>query len=63
VLAAGGRQATFLPQVWAQLPEPRDFLAALWRKAGLPPGVWDADVQLWRYQVSSFEEARDEARH
>lgn len=34
MLFAGCRSATFLPQVWDQLPEPRDFLAALKRKGG-----------------------------
>ena len=36
VLSASGRRATFLPQVWEQLPDPADFLARLRRKAGLP---------------------------
>jgi hypothetical protein len=63
VLAAQGRQGTFLPQVWAQLPDRRDFLAALLRKAGLPPGAWAADTQLWRYRVTQFEEPRHERTH
>ncbi len=29
VLAWRGRRATFLPQVWESLAEPRDFIAAL----------------------------------
>ncbi len=36
VLEYGHHRATFLPQVWESLPEPRDFLVALKRKAGLP---------------------------
>lgn len=63
VLAALGRQGTFLPQVWAQLPDPRDFLAALLGKAGLPGDAWPADTQLWRYGVTLFEELRDERTH
>lgn len=54
-----GRRGTFLPQVWAQLPEAGAFLAALRRKAGLPHDFWATDVQLWRYRVSAFEELRD----
>jgi AmmeMemoRadiSam system protein B/AmmeMemoRadiSam system protein A len=50
-----GRRATFLPQVWAQLPEPVDFMAALKRKAALAPDFWASDVQLSRYRVRSFE--------
>lgn len=53
-----GHRATFLPQVWAELPEPRAFLAALKRKAGLPADFWAADLTLSRYQVHSFEEPR-----
>jgi len=36
VLAWRGRRATFLPQVWESLAEPRDFIAALKRKASYP---------------------------
>lgn len=49
-------RATFLPQVWEQLPEPGRFLAALWRKAGLAPGHWDRETRLARYRVRSFSE-------
>lgn len=60
VLAWRGRRATFLPQVWAQLPAPRAFLEALLQKAGLPLDFWDAGIQLWRYRVTPFEEPRHE---
>jgi MEMO1 family protein len=49
-----GHRATFLPQVWEQLPEPSAFMAALKRKAGLAPDFWAADVQLSRYRVRSY---------
>jgi AmmeMemoRadiSam system protein A len=58
VLEAGARRATFLPQVWEQLPDPRDFLAALKRKAGLPATYWDDSMRLSRYSVEKFMEAR-----
>ncbi len=50
-------QATFLPQVWEQLPEPRQFLARLKQKAGLPADWWSPDVQLQRYEVRKWKEA------
>jgi AmmeMemoRadiSam system protein A len=50
-------RATFLPQVWEQLPEPADFLGALRRKAGLPEDFWAADLKLSRYRVHKFVEA------
>jgi AmmeMemoRadiSam system protein A len=52
VVEAQGRRGTFLPAVWEQLPQPRDFVAALWRKAGLRPGTWPAT--LWTYDVEEF---------
>jgi AmmeMemoRadiSam system protein A len=51
-----GRRATFLPQVWEQLPEPGQFMAQLKRKAGLDPDFWHAEVRLARYRVRKFEE-------
>ena len=39
----GGRRATFLPQVWESLPDPRDFLGHLKRKAGLPLDFWSTN--------------------
>lgn len=52
------RQAcsTFLPQVWEQLPEPRQFLAQLKLKAGLPADFWHAEIRLARYSVSKWQE-------
>lgn len=55
-----GRRSTFLPQVWEQLPDPRDFLAHLKRKAGLPAAFWHPDVKLWRYTVMKWAEAAPE---
>ena len=50
-----GHRATFLPQVWAQLPEREAFMAALKRKAGLAEDFWAADVRLSRYRVDKHE--------
>ena len=56
VFQYGHHQSTFLPQVWEQIAAPRDFLAHLKYKAGLPPDFWDADVKLSRYTVSKWRE-------
>ena len=56
VLQWRGQRATFLPQVWEQLPEPAAFVGALKRKAGLPDGFWAADLQCARYGVRQFKE-------
>jgi len=49
-----GLSATFLPQVWEGLPDPRDFLGELRRKAGLPASFWDAELRLSRYTVEKY---------
>lgn len=54
VLAWRGRRATFLPQVWDDLPQPREFLAELKLKAGLPARFWAADMQVHRYRVQKL---------
>ncbi len=53
----GCRKATFLPQVWAQLPDPKEFLAALKRKAGLAGDFWGPSVMIATYQVQKWSEA------
>ena len=60
VLECRGRRSVLLPQAWQSLPQPRDFLAHLVVKAGLPPDVWDDGVVLSRFTVSVFQEADDE---
>jgi AmmeMemoRadiSam system protein A len=57
ILQCGRRRATFLPQVWEQLPEPHEFMAHLKQKAGLPAGFWADDVRLAVYQVEKFQAA------
>jgi hypothetical protein len=56
VIEYGRHRATFLPQVWEALGEPRDFLAALKRKAGLPVDFWSAELAVSRYTVTKFKE-------
>jgi uncharacterized protein len=57
ILEYGSHRATFLPQVWEQLPEPAAFLAHLKHKAGLPVDFWANEVRLQRYTVSKWSEA------
>lgn len=53
----GHYRSTFLPQVWEQLPQPREFMAHLKRKAGLPHTFWADEVKLSRYSVTKWSEA------
>lgn len=54
VLRSGLRRATYLPQVWENLPEPEVFLRSLKSKAGLSESYWSDDVELYRYSVTKF---------
>ena len=57
ILRKGSASATFLPQVWKQLPRCQDFLSHLCLKAGLPAQAWcEGDMQVETYQVQSFGE-------
>ncbi len=56
LLEAGGRRATFIPAMWEELPEPRDFLSHLRRKAGLPDR-WLPGTRLWRFTADLYREA------
>ncbi len=58
ILHYGAHQATFLPQVWEQLPDPARFVAQLKQKAGLPPDFWHPDMRFQRYRVEAYEEAK-----
>jgi AmmeMemoRadiSam system protein A len=52
----GGASATFLPQVWQQLPACEQFLGHLCRKAGLAESAWrSGSLDISTYQVQSFE--------
>lgn len=57
IIRRGGRQATFLPQVWEQLPDKEKFLSHLCLKAGLPADAWmSGDLEVSTYRVQAFEE-------
>ena len=53
LITAGDKRATFLPAVWASLPEPGDFVAELKRKAGLG-GEWTSEISVSHYTTESF---------
>lgn len=56
ILKKGGRRATFLPQVWEDLPDPESFLERLSLKAGLPASAWrESDVHFDSYTVEHYD--------
>jgi len=57
IISKGFRQATYLPQVWEQLPNKEEFLSRLCLKAGLPQDIWKTgDVKVETYQAIVFDE-------
>src|SRR5436190_1006140 len=56
ILEADGRRATFLPQVWENIPDKRAFLRELARKAGLADDVRLSRCRISRYKVTKWKE-------
>jgi hypothetical protein len=57
IIRKGAASATFLPQVWEQLPQPEEFLSHLCLKAGLSADTWrKAKLDVLTYQAQYFEE-------
>ena len=57
IIRKGSHSATFLPQVWEQLPRVEDFLSHLCLKAGLEGDAWRrGDLSVETYRVHAFEE-------
>lgn len=57
ILKHNFRRATFLPQVWEQLPDPALFLGRLCLKMGLDPTAWkDYHLDVEIYQAEKFIE-------
>jgi len=57
ILGSGDRRATFLPQVWEQVPDAHEFLAQLKRKAGLAPDYPTERCTVSRYRVLKWTES------
>ncbi|GAB6905672.1 TIGR00296 family protein [Desulfosarcina cetonica] len=59
IIRKGYASATFLPQVWDQLPQADQFLSHLCLKAGLSVDEWrKGTLTVEIYQVQYFEEPR-----
>ena len=60
VLSLKGRGATFLPQVWDELPTFELFFTNLCQKAGLPHNCLEAQPSIEIYRVEKIKEGIDE---
>jgi len=56
VLKYNGKQATYLPQVWEQLPRFDDFFSNLCLKANLDSTCLSAHPEILRYSVKKYKE-------
>ncbi|MCG8635034.1 MAG: AmmeMemoRadiSam system protein A [Desulfobacterales bacterium] len=57
IIEKGGCRATFLPQVWEQLPGCEAFLGHLCTKAGLASTAWkEKGMIVYTYEVQHFAE-------
>lgn len=54
ILEYGVNRGTFLPSVWEQLPDKKEFFNHLKMKAGLPQQWWDDAAKISRYETFSF---------
>ena len=52
LITEGQRRGLFLPQVWEQLPDPRDFVAHLKQKAGIAADYWSAAIAVQRFAIT-----------
>ena len=59
ILAINGRQSTFLPEVWEEIPEPTEFLGHLCRKQGSQPEAWkSSDAVMYTYTAFVMHEGK-----
>jgi len=57
VMRVGPKQATYLPQVWEQIPDKEEFLRQLAEKAGLERSQWrNPKARILLYQAEAFQE-------
>ncbi|NPA57978.1 MAG: AmmeMemoRadiSam system protein A [Aquificae bacterium] len=57
IIRYGNHQATFLPDVWEQIPDKTQFLSQLCLKAGLPADCWlTYPIEVYVYRTKTFSE-------
>jgi len=57
ILKKGSYSATYLPQVWEELPDKIEFLSSLCLKAGLPSDSWKREgIEVYTYTVEKVKE-------
>lgn len=59
ILRHGMHRGTFLPQVWDQIPNPKEFLEHLSYKAGTDPSIFTQNPEISTYEVKAISEQFD----
>ncbi len=54
IIKEGMQRGTFLPSVWEQLPDKKNFLTQLKLKAGFSPNYWSDNITIERYEVKNI---------
>lgn len=57
ILTCGNNRGTFLPAVWEDLKNKKDFLEHLKMKAGLEKDFWSDTIKIQRYETVKFDES------
>ena len=56
IIRHGERRAAFLPVMWEQLPDPKEFLACLEDKGRRCVGRWHGGMEAWVFQAEYLSE-------
>lgn len=51
VLRDGNRQGVFLPSMWQEFPDKKEFLTQLKLKAGMSPTYWSDKLKAYRFRT------------
>jgi AmmeMemoRadiSam system protein A len=63
ILEYSMRNALFLPQVWEDIPNKKEFLEALYYKCGIPLDKFlDENSKLYKFQVKAFKETKPKGK-
>ena len=56
IMYEGSKRGTLLPSVWEGIPDAREFLRLLKRKAGLSDDYWSETLRVERYTTESIHQ-------
>ncbi len=56
ILKDGNRQALYLPSVWKDLPDKKEFIKNLKLKAGMSPNYWSNAIKVYQFRTVEIKE-------